>query len=47
MLARRVQELEMKLAGTKHLLKIVEQLDGGSPAEELIWTLLTANRSKW
>lgn len=47
MLASRVRDLETKLAGAKHLLKIVENLEDGSPAEVLIWTLLCSSRSKW
>jgi hypothetical protein len=47
MLARRVMELEEKLKGVKHLLAIVEHLEADSPAERLIWSLLTAHRSRW
>ena len=36
----RINRLEFDLAGAKHLLSIVEHLQDGSPAEELIWTLL-------
>ena len=36
---------ETKIEGLRHLLKIAERLENGSPAEEMLWELLQSNHN--
>lgn len=40
MLQRRIDFLRRELLGCEQLLKVVNHFENGSPAEELIWSLL-------